>query len=1226
MVTPWLDARPDPADLPANEVTLTAAIDVRCLDDYCPHVAFLFTWFTDTGDLAQSVNTGTVSSETWQKAAEPEPVELPEKEPPPADADPVPAAETQEAEEKPRAFIESRRFESASPKMSCTCAFVRALAVQALRVQAFMPDPEAPLPEPGLADIGSPPASASGKKKPDPKKDPKKKKDPKEVASKEPAESADGTPAGYVKLEVVIPLAPLIVQKCLQQSGRLGSTSERNSPTISEDLIVQVPCPQIKALQVSVRCTGPLMTAEIRQHLNPLLLTLGGAHALPQEPHRGQQELVYAVVEAFGERRRTLAKKMDKRRNVPFKAHLVYFLGTWPQHETREHLQLAKVCVEVHDRDKGVNSQPIVMEEPPAEEPPPKKGGKAPPQPEKPLEAVPPGWEPSVEVREVSETWCGIAYFNLSELLNPRLVHPLPLRAEVEPQRRKQRALSGGRGLQVSNVMKGDAKARELIVSTEKPVCEQMPDYHRKSTWVRVTATLAEPLAPLVASTKPADEVDAVTQDAEEAAEGADQQPDGGEEESQPTPPRYERYTRVVIKMDYQKTTVLKLILQAVSDNNVRALDLDAGQARTLASVKLTDEQKSQDLDIITGFIVMDRRCRIIVAECLREGNALGKLLEVLPEESTPKLMVLFNPDLGFSQRLYTDFNLVLKQVKLRQPTIEGLTMRPALCLAGRSDAAVSRGLNQLMEIKRADRIHVLKLMGSFPTLKIIEDIETQYGDFVHEKELHGGCVEETRSAHSKMTGRTGRSSNHSGGKHSGQGTAEEMDVDRESEHDGQGSMIEEVHVRNAKIFLKHKLTTTNQTYQRMLQTRAEEPPTDMISTNKKVVQEMSRQVKAASGERKVGPRKEVDKSFLEPSEVVYIYSGQAKNTAEQQKRAIRAKMVGKEGDNLWTYSAERNSGCFPLLEKEVQLDRMLREEIPQEDDRKPFKYPSPREVADYRRMQNQVSDARKEDLKAKWIENQYHPEMANKEIVRGAFDAQSLGVGGAHVLDLRRPCLFEATTPAEKEVSPPPMKYKARNVMGLESAIDKHHRSIRDGEPEKLGLRFAERRPPRAIRRKFGHNEKLTERLEVENPPISYQQDEEYREDKGTCESLSDFMNAVRRPVELHEKRSEWNHSQHLNSLRARKGQTRAWQDATRKTPRQISFDPQGALTERGSLRGQEGGTSWNQMRQVSWKPDSDMEIPETDRGRGWNSMRQVSWAPSDMTGSGAQQPLSAR
>ena len=62
------------------QVTLTAAIDVRCLDDYCDHVvassdlkrwfasllhchqldllaavevAFLFTWFTDTGQLLE---------------------------------------------------------------------------------------------------------------------------------------------------------------------------------------------------------------------------------------------------------------------------------------------------------------------------------------------------------------------------------------------------------------------------------------------------------------------------------------------------------------------------------------------------------------------------------------------------------------------------------------------------------------------------------------------------------------------------------------------------------------------------------------------------------------------------------------------------------------------------------------------------------------------------------------------------------------------------------------------------------------------------------------------------------------------------------------------------------------------------------------------------------------------------------------------------------------------
>ena len=36
--------------------------------------------------------------------------------------------------------------------------------------------------------------------------------------------------------------------------------------------------------------------------------------------------------------------------------------------------------------------------------------------------------------------------------------------------------------------------------------------------------------------------------------------------------------------------------------------------------------------------------------------------------------------------------------------------------------------------------------------------------------------------------------------------------------------------------------------------------------------------------------------------------------------RCVRA----QEGEKLWTYSAERNSGCFPLLEREVQLDRQI--------------------------------------------------------------------------------------------------------------------------------------------------------------------------------------------------------------------------------------------------------------------------------------------------------------
>ncbi|CAE8622067.1 unnamed protein product, partial [Polarella glacialis] len=185
-----------------------------------------------------------------------------------------------------------------------------------------------------------------------------------------------------------------------------------------------------------------------------------------------------------------------------------------------------------------------------------------------------------------------------------------------------------------------------------------------------------------------------------------------------PVPPqteRYERFARMVIVVDYKRTTVVKKLLATVNSNNVGAMNLESGQARALAAVELTEKQKDdQNLDILTGFIVMDRNTRIIVVEGLRDG-AMKKVVEVVGTVSTKKLKVLFNQELGFSKRLYTDFNLVLKQVKLRQPTLQGLTQRPDLCLPGRGEEEVTRGLNQLMEMKRAERLPTVLMALCLP-------------------------------------------------------------------------------------------------------------------------------------------------------------------------------------------------------------------------------------------------------------------------------------------------------------------------------------------------------------------------------------------------------------------------------------------------------------------------------------------------------------------------------
>merc|ERR1719401_2083897 len=219
-----------------------------------------------------------------------------------------------------------------------------------------------------------------------------------------------------------------------------------------------------------------------------------------------------------------------------------------------------------------------------------------------------------------------------------------------------------------------------------------------------------------------------------------------GEEERPATPPlRYELYARMVIIMDYGKTTLLKRLLALVTEQNAKALNLDPSQARAISSLELTDAQRANArLDYITGFIVMDRVARIIVVEGLREGamRTLAEVVGVGARRGSKSFRVLFHPEVGFSRRLYGAFNLTLKQIKLRQPTLEGLTQRPDLCLPMGGGQEVAPGFHALAAMKRAERIQQLKGEGSFPTAENILLIETQYGDFISNEELLGKVID----------------------------------------------------------------------------------------------------------------------------------------------------------------------------------------------------------------------------------------------------------------------------------------------------------------------------------------------------------------------------------------------------------------------------------------------------------------------------------------------------
>merc|ERR1740117_1804840 len=103
------------------------------------------------------------------------------------------------------------------------------------------------------------------------------------------------------------------------------------------------------------------------------------------------------------------------------------------------------------------------------------------------------------------------------------------------------------------------------------------------------------------------------------------------------------------------------------------------------------------------------------------------------------------------------------------------------------------------------------------------------------------------------------------------------------------------------------------------------------------------------------------------------MYSGQKLNSAELQKKAMRAQMEKQEHNTLWTFSEDLNSGIFPVYDKEVTFENMLRQSEPLPNEtRDPFRYPQPRPSSEYVKPDRDVSESRKFELNSGgWVENE---------------------------------------------------------------------------------------------------------------------------------------------------------------------------------------------------------------------------------------------------------------
>lgn len=181
-------------------------------------------------------------------------------------------------------------------------------------------------------------------------------------------------------------------------------------------------------------------------------------------------------------------------------------------------------------------------------------------------------------------------------------------------------------------------------------------------------------------------------------------------------------YTRAVFVFRYDDDALLQKILTTLADVNSAALPNIQG---TIRSYVLTEKEfeDAQDgrLDILCGFTVIDNDCRIVLVEGLADGGMqrLHRSVERSQANEIGSCLILANPDIRFSRRLYTQCGPDLKRIRLRQP-LAALCERPDVYSSHRVDPACSSALTQLQQMKNADCLKQLQQYRLFPDVRAL--------------------------------------------------------------------------------------------------------------------------------------------------------------------------------------------------------------------------------------------------------------------------------------------------------------------------------------------------------------------------------------------------------------------------------------------------------------------------------------------------------------------------
>ncbi|XP_051010539.1 uncharacterized protein CFAP92 [Acomys russatus] len=453
---------------------------------------------------------------------------------------------------------------------------------------------------------------------------------------------------------------------------------------------------------LTLKMEGPIMTEEQKQELNPLTIKIRCASCLPTQPLsiHDLERLCSPVYCRYQFHRTPVheTKREPHGTHVFFQDVNVIFLGAMHPGDLREYLEGPPMVVEVHDRDRKLEEhsrKPTLFGEDPVDSCFNIQPFISPKDTENnPFESQNKIWDPYGVARvSFADLLLGYKYLNL---IVP--IHNCEPKSANQSQDIRNRKTVGFWA------------PADVLQHIPMPIA----NYLEANSLLKLRVDIAVPLSTWCAV--PELELDLTTT----------------------------QFGRIIFVFHTKKPPLLQSLLQDITEINAKALDLDAHPIENIQQVLSAFRvrvkmQEQQDLDVLTGFHLLDGKIHLIILEGLAD-HGLRRLWESyqsrVANSSRDAWKALYDSRMLFRNRLYADLETILYRVHLFRP-VSMLLRYPALYIRGAVPRMAFQALTRIHDICHSStRLKEVIMRDLLPSASMVKDLSLEFGMPISQEEL----------------------------------------------------------------------------------------------------------------------------------------------------------------------------------------------------------------------------------------------------------------------------------------------------------------------------------------------------------------------------------------------------------------------------------------------------------------------------------------------------------